>query len=139
MKIAFHGAARTVTGSKHLLTLKNGKKILLDCGMFQGMGKETDALNHEFGFEPQEVDVMILSHAHIDHSGLIPKLVKEGFKGKIFCTPATKDLTAILLEDSGNIQEDEVKYANKKSAAEGGAYIEPLYTVQDALNSLHAF
>ena len=104
--------------------------------MFQGMGKETDALNHEFGFEAQEVDVMILSHAHIDHSGLIPKLVKEGFKGKIFCTPATKDLTAILLEDSGNIQEDEVKYANKKSAAEGGAYVEPLYTVQDALNCL---
>jgi len=139
MKIAFHGAARTVTGSKHLLTLKNGKKILLDCGMFQGMGKETDTLNREFGFNPQEVDVMILSHAHIDHSGLIPKLVKEGFQGKIFCTPATKDLTAILLEDSGNIQEDEVKYINKKRAAEGGVYVDPLYTVQDALNAMHNF
>jgi metallo-beta-lactamase family protein len=80
MKIAFHGAARTVTGSKHLVTLKNGKKLLLDCGMFQGMGKETDSLNREFGFDAQGVDVMILSHAHIDHSGLIPKLVHEGFE-----------------------------------------------------------
>ena len=109
MKIAFHGAARTVTGSKHLLTLKNGKKILLDCGMFQGMGKETDAFNREFGFDPAEVDVMILSHAHIDHCGLIPKLVKDGFSGKIFCTPATRELAKILLEDSGEIQEERCK------------------------------
>ncbi len=88
MKIAFHGAARTVTGSKHLLTLKNGKKILLDCGMFQGLGKETDTLNRDFGFEPKDVEVMILSHAHIDHSGLLPKLVANGFTGRIFCTQA---------------------------------------------------
>ena len=87
MKIAFHGAARTVTGSKHLLTLKNGKKYLLDCGMFQGMGDETDELNREFGFFPSEVDYIILSHAHIDHCGLIPKLVKEGLQGKVFATP----------------------------------------------------
>lgn len=132
MKIAFHGAARTVTGSKHLLTLKNGKKLLLDCGMFQGMGKETDMLNRDFGFDPREVDVMILSHAHIDHSGLTPKLVKDGFNGKIFCTPATKDLASVLLEDSAEIQEDEVKYINKKRAAEGQPYIKPLYTVEDA-------
>src|SRR3982750_1067457 len=105
MKIAFHGAARTVTGSKHLLTLKNGKKVLLDCGMFQGLGKDTDAMNREFGFNANEVDVMVLSHAHIDHTGLIPKLYKEGFRGKIFCTPATKELTAILLLDSAEIQE----------------------------------
>jgi metallo-beta-lactamase family protein len=77
MKIAFHGAARTVTGSKHLLTLTNGKKYLLDCGMFQGMGNETDELNHDFGFVPSEVDYLIMYHAHIDHSGLIPKLVKD--------------------------------------------------------------
>src|SRR5882757_2502881 len=107
MKIAFHGAARTVTGSKHLLSLTNGNKYLLDCGMFQGMGLDTDAMNREWGFDPATVTHLILSHAHIDHSGLIPKLVKEGFKGKIFCTPATKDLTAILLEDSAQIQRDD--------------------------------
>src|SRR5215475_1040293 len=109
MKIAFHGAARTVTGSKHLLTLKNGRKYLLDCGMFQRMGKNTDAMNREWGFIPGEVDFLILSHAHIDHSGLIPKLVKDGFKGKIYCTPATRELTTVLLEDSAGIQEDEIK------------------------------
>lgn len=132
MKIAFHGAARTVTGSKHLLTLNNGKKILLDCGMFQGLGKETDLLNRDFGFDAQGVDVMILSHAHIDHSGLIPKLVKDGFAGTIFCTPATKDLTTVLLRDSAEIQEDEVKYMNKRRAAEGLPYLKPLYTAEDA-------
>jgi metallo-beta-lactamase family protein len=139
MKIAFHGAARTVTGSKHLLTLKNGKKILLDCGMFQGLGKETDQLNRDFGFDPAEVDVMILSHAHIDHSGLIPKLVKDGFRGKIFCTPATKDLASVLLEDSAGIQEDEVKYINKRRAMDGLPYLKPLYTMEDAINSLSHF
>jgi metallo-beta-lactamase family protein len=132
MKIAFHGAARCVTGSKHLLTLSDGRKILLDCGMFQGMGKETDALNRKFGFDPQTVDAMILSHSHIDHSGLIPKLVKEGYHGSIFCTPATKELTSVLLEDSAEIQEDDIKYENKKRAAAGQPYLMPLYTIDDA-------
>jgi len=132
MKIAFHGAAQTVTGSKHLISLSNGKKYLLDCGLFQGMGKDTDALNRNWGFEPGEVTALILSHAHIDHSGLIPKLVKDGFGGNIFCTPATKDLTAILLEDSAEIQEDDVKYVNKRRAADGLPYLKPLYTVEDA-------
>ncbi|ULQ52851.1 MBL fold metallo-hydrolase [Flavihumibacter fluvii] len=132
MKIAFHGAARTVTGSKHLLTLKNGKKILLDSGLFQGMGKETDVLNREWGFDPSEVDILVLSHAHIDHSGLIPKLVKDGFNGPIYCTPATKSLAFILLEDSAEIQEDDVKYINKKRAAAGQPYLKPLYTLDDA-------
>jgi metallo-beta-lactamase family protein len=132
MKIAFHGAARTVTGSKHIITLKNGKKILLDCGMFQGLGKETDMFNRNFGFEPGDIDVMILSHAHIDHSGLIPKLIKEGFKGKIFCTHGTSELAAVLLEDSAEIQEDDVKYVNKRRAATGQPYLKPLYTVDDA-------
>src|ERR1700753_4253249 len=100
MKIAFHGAARTVTGSKHLLTLKNGRKILLDCGMYQGLGEETDILNREWGFDPLEIDYLILSHAHVDHCGLIPKLVKEGYRGKIFATPATADLAGLLMEDS---------------------------------------
>src|SRR4051812_4661578 len=107
MKIAFHGAAGTVTGSKHLLSLKSGKKILLDCGMFQGLGKQTESLNQEWGFEPSAVSCLILSHAHIDHSGLIPKLVKDGFTGEIFCTPATKELACILLEDSASIQQIE--------------------------------
>src|SRR5688572_17787850 len=133
MKIAFHGAARTVTGSKHLITLKNGKKILLDCGLFQGMGKDTDVYNRDFGFIPSEVDVVVLSHAHIDHSGLIPKLVKEGFQGSIFCTSATKELATVLLEDSGEIQESDIKYSNKKRRAQGEALLQPLYTKQDAL------
>ncbi|MBI2730610.1 MAG: MBL fold metallo-hydrolase [Sphingobacteriales bacterium] len=139
MKIAFHGAARTVTGSKHLITLANGKKYLLDCGMFQGMGRETDALNRSFGFNPAEVTHMILSHAHIDHTGLIPKLVKEGFAGKIFCTPATKELTTVLLEDSAEIQEDDVKYINKKRAADGLPYLQPLYKKEDAAAAMDHF
>jgi len=139
MKIAFHGAARTVTGSKHLLTLSNGKKVLLDCGMFQGMGDQTDTLNREFGFNPQEVDVMILSHAHVDHCGLIPKLAKEGFRGKIFCTPATRELTGILLADSAGIQEDEIKYANKRRAMQTLPYLPPLYTIDDARKCMDQF
>ena len=139
MKIAFHGAARTVTGSKHLLTLSNGKKYLLDCGMFQGMGKETDALNRDFGFDPASVDHLILSHAHIDHCGLIPKFVKEGFKGKIFATPATKDLAAILMEDSAGIQENDLKFVNKRRAAEGLPYFLPLYTTEDAVKAVEYF
>jgi metallo-beta-lactamase family protein len=132
MKISFHGAARVVTGSKHLITLTNGKKLLLDCGMFQGMGKDTDAMNRHWGFDPEQVDYMILSHAHIDHSGLIPKLIADGYKGKIYCTDATKDLTAVLLEDSAEIQEDDVKYENKRRAAMGMPYLKPLYTIEDA-------
>ena len=97
MKIAFHGAARTVTGSKHLITLTNGKKLLLDCGLFQGMGQDTAELNSSFGFNPSEVNYMILSHAHIDHCGLIPKLIKEGYNGKVYATPATKDLAKVLM------------------------------------------
>jgi metallo-beta-lactamase family protein len=139
MKIAFHGAAQTVTGSKHLITLQNGKKILLDCGMFQGMGKETDSLNRDFGFHSSAVDAMILSHAHIDHSGLIPKLVKDGFRGSIFCTPPTKDLAAVLLEDSGEIQENDLKYSNKKRRAQGEPLLKPLYTKEDALKSFAHF
>src|SRR5436190_13669926 len=139
MKIAFHGAARTVTGSKHLLTLVNGKKYLLDCGMFQGMGKETDAMNRVWGFDPEEIDTLILSHAHIDHSGLIPKLVKDGFNGKIYCTPATKELTAVLLEDSAGIQENDVKYENKQRAQQGLPYLLPLYTTDDAMIAMDHF
>lgn len=139
MKITFHGAAQNVTGSKHLITLKNGKKILLDCGLFQGSGKDTDSMNRELGFEASEVDVLILSHAHIDHSGLIPKLVKDGFEGPIYCTPATKDVAVVLLEDSANIQENDVKYQNKKRRAEHKTPFEPLYTKEDAAASFSLF
>jgi metallo-beta-lactamase family protein len=133
MKIAFHGAARTVTGSKHLLTLANGKKILLDCGMFQGMGDETDELNKEWGFVPSEIDYLILSHAHIDHCGLIPKLIKDGYEGIVYATPATKDLAAVLMEDSAGIQESDTKFDNKRRALQGLPYLQPLYTTEDAL------
>lgn len=132
MTIAFHGAAQTVTGSKHLITFDNGKKVLLDCGMFQGMGKETDTLNRTFGFNPPEIDAMLLSHAHIDHSGLIPKLVKDGFTGKIFCTNATKALSTLLLEDAARIQENDIKYHNKGSKAQGAPFAQPIYTIEDA-------
>jgi metallo-beta-lactamase family protein len=139
MNFTFHGAARTVTGSKHLIALNNGKKILLDCGMFQGMGKDTDAMNRDWGFNPETVDYMILSHAHIDHSGLIPKLIKDGYKGQIFCTPATAQLTQVLLEDSAQIQEDDIKYENKKRRAMGMPLLKPLYTQEDAEKAFERF
>ncbi len=139
MKISFHGAARTVTGSKHVITLKNGKKILLDCGMFQGMGPETDELNHEWGFEPSEITYLILSHAHIDHCGLIPKLIKDGYRGKVFCTPATFDLAAVLLEDSAGIQENDAKMANKRKAIQHLPYLKPLYSTDDAVVAMDSF
>jgi metallo-beta-lactamase family protein len=139
MTIGFHGAARTVTGSKHLLTLDNGKKVLLDCGMFQGLGKETEDLNRTFGFDAKDVHYLILSHAHIDHSGLVPKLVKEGFSGKIFATSGTRDLCAVLLEDSANIQRDDAHFENKKRQKQGLPPIEPLYTVDDAHKAMALF
>lgn len=139
MKIAFHGAARTVTGSKHLITLRSGKKILLDCGLFQGMGKDTQPLNESFGFDPTEIDLLILSHAHIDHCGLIPRLVRKGYEGPIYCTPATKELTAILLEDSAEIQRDDTRFINKRRAKQGLPPFEPLYDLADASRALDQF
>ncbi len=132
MKITFHGAARTVTGSKHILHIKPNKKILLDCGLFQGMGKDTTTLNSEWGFIPSEIDHVIISHAHIDHIGLLPKLVKEGYKGKIYCTPATASLAKILLIDSARIQEDDIRYVNKVRARDHKQPVEALYTEDDA-------
>ncbi len=131
MKISFHGAARTVTGSKHLVQLDNNESFLLDCGLFQGMGRDTYSLNAKFGFDAAKVDYVILSHAHIDHSGLLPKLVKEGFTGTIYCTPGTKALAEILLEDSAMIQRDDAKYGNKRRAKQGLPPIEPLYDIDD--------
>lgn len=136
MKISFHGAARTVTGSKHIVHLNPGKQILLDCGMFQGMGRETLRLNQEFGFDPKDIDMVIISHAHIDHIGLLPKLVKEGYNGKIYCTKATAALADVLLRDSAHIQEMDVKFANKVKAGQGKPPEEPLYTTEDVLKVL---
>lgn len=123
-----------MTGSKHLIHLSSGKKILLDCGMFQGMGKETIALNNEWGFDPLEVEHVVISHGHIDHIGLLPKLVKEGYNKKIYCTPATADLIRLLLVDSAHIQEADVKFVNKRRHKEGLQTFEPLYTQEDAYN-----
>jgi metallo-beta-lactamase family protein len=139
MRIAFHGAARTVTGSKHLISLNNGKNILLDCGMFQGLGRDTFPLNSHFGFDAAAVHYLLLSHAHIDHSGLIPKLVKEGFSGKIFCTPATKDLAAVLLMDSAEIQRDDTEFTNKKRLKKGLEPYDVLYDVANVQKTLPLF
>lgn len=139
MKIAFHGAARNVTGSKHLLTLNNGTKILLDCGMFQGMGQETDELNEEFGFDASSVNILVLSHAHIDHSGLIPLLIAKGFKGVIFGTQATKELCKILLLDSAKIQAGDLKYENKKRQQRNQPLLKALYDEDDVLQAMEYF
>lgn len=135
MKIAFHGAARTVTGSKHLITLKNNTQILLDCGLFQGMGHVTDKLNDYFGFDAKKITYMILSHAHIDHCGLLPKLVAEGFNGKIFCTSATMDLARILMMDSAKIQEQDAEFANRH-LRQGEEMEEALYTEDDVVKTV---
>lgn len=135
MNIAFHGAARTVTGSKHLITLKNGTQILLDCGLFQGMGRVTDKLNDYFGFDAKKVTYVVLSHAHIDHCGLLPKLVAEGFEGKIFCTSATMDLSRILMMDSAKIQMQDAEYANRH-LRHGEEMEEPLYTEEDVTKTV---
>jgi metallo-beta-lactamase family protein len=139
MTITFHGAARTVTGSKHLLELNDGTRILLDCGMFQGMGEHTEDLNGHFGFNPKRVDFLILSHAHIDHCGLIPRLVAEGFNGTIFCTPPTFDLVKILLMDSARIQEQDTEYSNKNRRKNNLPLIGALYTEDQVTQSLPLF
>ena len=138
MKLQFWGAARTVTGSMHLLEV-NDAKILLDCGLYQGKRKLSYERNLNFPFDPKEIDVMVLSHAHIDHSGNIPNLVRQGFKGNIYTTHASRDLCAAMLEDSARIQEQDIGYLNKKRRRKGEPPLEPLYTVQDALGSLPYF
>lgn len=139
MKIKFLGAARAVTGSKHLITTEGGKKIILDCGMFQGKGLETDTLNRNLGFDPKEIDHVILTHAHIDHSGLIPYIYKLGFRGSIISTSATRDLCSIMLADSGHIQENDAYYFNKKQERKELPPIEPIYTRMDAVRCMSLF
>ncbi len=139
MTITFHGAARNVTGSKHLLRLNDGTGILLDCGMFQGMGEHTEDLNEHFGFNPEKVNYLILSHAHIDHCGLIPRLVAEGFKGTIFCTPPTFDLVKILLMDSARIQTQDTEYSNKHRRKNNLPPLSALYTEEQVEQSFGLF
>ncbi|MGZ3862198.1 MAG: MBL fold metallo-hydrolase RNA specificity domain-containing protein [Bacteroidia bacterium] len=132
MKVKFIGATETVTGSEHLIITEKGRKILLDCGLYQGMGKETDVLNRNLGINPNEIEAVILSHAHIDHSGKLPYLIKRGFKGKIYCTPATRDVCEVLLMDSARIHESDIKFINKRRKKNNLEPIEPLYTSNDA-------
>ncbi len=131
MNITFHGAARTVTGSRHLLEI-NGHRLLLDCGLYQGRRKDTYERNLNFPFEPTSVDAVILSHAHIDHSGNLPNLVRQGYGGPIYATHATSHLADIMTRDSGHIQEYDVAYVNKRRARRGEPPVEPLYTAADA-------
>lgn len=138
MKAKFLGAVRTVTGSMHLLTV-NGSRVLLDCGLFQGRRQESFERNRNLPFDASTVDLMILSHAHIDHSGNIPMLVKNGFRGNIYATPATRDLCSAMLRDAGHIQEYDAYYISKKRARKGLPPVEPLYTVEDAAASLKNF
>lgn len=137
MRIQFFGAARTVTGSKHLITTEKGIKILLDCGLFQGI--QTDEFNQNFGFKPAEVDYLILSHAHIDHSGLIPRLVRQGFQGPIYCTSATADLCKIMLLDSAHIQVKDLERINKRRLKQGRPLLDELYNAEDAEKALTMF
>ena len=138
MKLTIQGAAQTVTGSKYLLEI-NGHRLLLECGLFQGKRKDTYDFNLNFDFDPKTIEAVILSHAHIDHSGNLPNLVKQGFRGPIYATPATRDLADIMLKDSGHIHEYDVKYVNKKRAKKGLPAVEPLYTMADAARTTPLF
>lgn len=131
MRITFDGAAQTVTGSQHLLEV-NGSKLLLECGLYQGKREETYTRNRNFPFDPREMDAVILSHAHIDHSGNLPHLIRNGYEGPVYATRATADLADVMLQDSGHIQEADAEFVNKKESRHGGAPVEPLYTIEDA-------
>lgn len=138
MKINFHGAARTITGSQHLLEI-NGSKLLLECGLYQGRRRESYERNSHFPYNPAHIDAVILSHAHIDHSGNLPNLVKQGYQGPIYATHATAHLANLMLLDSGHIHESDVKYINKRRRKRGEPPIEPLYTQEDAGNVAQYF
>src|SRR5579883_123641 len=126
MHLEFYGADQTVTGSMHFVEV-GGKRILLDCGLFQGHRLESYERNSRFPFDPKEIDAIVLSHAHIDHSGNLPGIVKQGFRGPIYCTPATRDLCSIMLADSAYLQEKDIEYLEEKKKT----HLEPLYSVDD--------
>jgi metallo-beta-lactamase family protein len=138
MQISFHGAAQTVTGSQHLIRV-GGKSLLLDCGLYQGKRDEARIRNRDFAFDPSGIEAVVLSHAHIDHSGNIPNLVKQGFRGKIICTTATADLCGAMLLDSGHIQEEDVEYVNRQRRKHGERPVLPIYTREDAAEALQYF
>ncbi len=138
MKIHFHGAAQTVTGSQHLLEI-NGHRLLLDCGLYQGRREETYARNLKFAYDPRRIDAVILSHAHIDHCGNLPNLVQDGYSGPVYATHATVDLATIMMADSGRIQEADAEFVNRKRLARGERPIEPLYTEVDAQHAANLF
>jgi len=138
MKFQFHGAAQTVTGSMHLLTV-NGHTIMFECGLFQGRRQETFEKNRTFKFDPTKIEALVLSHAHIDHSGNIPNLVRLGFKGPIYATPPTTDLCRIMLKDSAYLQQKDIEWVNRIRARHGDAPFKPLYTMEDAQAAMHLF
>jgi metallo-beta-lactamase family protein len=138
MKVTFWGAAREVTGSMHLLETEGGSRIVLDCGLFQGNHHGFEDLNREWPLPPNQIDYVILSHAHIDHCGLLPRLVRDGFTGPIFCTPATRDLASIMLADSAHIQEKDAEFENKKRDKKGLPHVDPLYNLEDVPECLNA-
>ena len=138
MQISFHGAVQTVTGSQHLIRV-GGKSLLLDCGLYQGKRDEARSRNRNFLFDAAGIEAVVLSHAHIDHSGNLPNLVKQGFRGKIICTKATADLCGAMLPDSGHIQEEDVQYVNRKRRKHGESPVEPIYTRADAAEALQYF
>ncbi|RDB05210.1 MBL fold metallo-hydrolase RNA specificity domain-containing protein [Runella aurantiaca] len=137
MKINFYGAARRVTGTKHLITTEQGTKILLDCGLFQGIN--TQDLNQNLGFSAKDIDFVILSHAHIDHAGLLPRLVRQGYRGPIYCTPPTADLCNIMLLDSAFIQQKDLERINERRRRKGDAVLELLYDENDVRQTLELF
>jgi len=139
MKIKFIGATETVTGSKHLLITQSGKQILLDCGLYQGMGRDTREMNEKLGLNPLELDAVILSHAHIDHSGNLPFLVRQGFRGKIYCTPATLEVAKILLMDSAHIHEADIRFVNKLRLKNGQKLLKPHYDEGDVNKTIELF
>ncbi|KKP43451.1 MAG: beta-lactamase [Parcubacteria group bacterium GW2011_GWA2_33_14] len=137
MKITFFGAAQTVTGSKYLIEV-GGYGLLLDCGLHQGKRSIANQLNANFPIDAKKINAVILSHAHADHCGMLPVLVREGFEGKIYCTAATADITKFILHDSANIQENDALYYNKH-LQEGEAPIKPIYTEQDVKKTFSYF
>jgi len=138
MRIHFLGATRTTTGSMYLFEL-NGRRLLLECGLFQGKRAESIERNRQFPFEPHQLEAVVLSHAHIDHSGNLPNLCRQGFDGNIYCTFATRDLASIMLEDSAEIQRDDAAFVSKKRAKHGLPPVEPLYTATDAEKTVRQF